>query len=630
MKIIELGKGTNYHNGKAGNLNNLYNAFNIARGFILPNSFFLEFLEINNISLSDNLNTIKTEIMNGIFPEENKLLDYYKKNKYKKVIVRSSAYLEDSNNFSFAGQFESFTNTDISSLIVNIKKCLASQFEDNVKEYLKEKKISYNYVFDVLIQEMVISDISGVAFSINPTNGSDEILIEVSKGQCEELVRGNVLTNIYHIDNEIRGDDLVSKKQLLLVAENINKLKEIFKKEIEIEFCFKNDVFYLFQVRAITKIYFSLNSYIRKEFWCCFKNNNWTLFNRSLWILGATKYKNKRITNDVTEDITIYYPYNQKQIRGFNGNQLPLDEVTIKNHTSCDVDNYIIKSYSISDYIIKLSHTIDINIEDDNFHDFNINLKHLIKQNAILNSYEYLISSLGNALYEKLDQKTIKNIEKWRNDTSNSYFPIYNKIFKYIHDNFHLDISIELFKMYIHVNELISLCNKTIKPTTLINRINKREKEGFILLNLRNKKYGNKVINSKETINIVKERFSILQGKVGEDINLDGIKGKSTFKNGKIITGECIVIKDNCTNISNFNLNGKILVCEVTTAKDIQYLKNLKALIVNSGGILCHSAIFSREFSIPCLMGCKNATEYFNSGDLVSYDIDDEFVKKIN
>lgn len=628
MKVIELGKAVNC-SGKAGNLNKLYNDFNIARGFIIPNSVFLNFLEMNNILLTDNINTIKMKIMKGIFPEERKLLDYFKKNKYKEVIVRSSASLEDSNNYSFAGQFDSITNTNINSLILNIKKCWASQFEDNVEIYLKENKIMHNYSFDILIQEMVISNIAGVAFSVNPVNGNNEILIEVSNKQCEDLVSGNVIPHTYYVSNEINGDEFVSKEQLLSIIVNIKKLKRIFKKDVEIEFCFKNNTFYLFQVRPITKIYFSLNDYVNREFWCCFKNNNWTLFNRSLWILGATKYKNKRISNQVTEDITIYYPHNQKQIRGFNGNQPPLDEDTIKSHTSRDINNYIFESYNISNNIKKLTHVIDTNIKNDNFHDFNINLKKLIKQNAILNSYEYLIGSLGNVLYEKLDQEIIKNIEKWRNNQDNSYFPIYNKIFKYIYDYFHLDIDIELFKMYVHVNELINLCNKTIKPKTLINRIKKREKEGFVLLNICNKKYCNKVITTKKTINIVRKRFNQLQEKITEEINLDGIKGKSTLKNGKIITGECVVIKDNHTNISDFDLKDKILVCEVTTAKDIQYIKTLKALIVNSGGILCHSAIFSREFNIPCLMGCKNATKYFSTGDIISYNIDEEFAQKL-
>lgn len=627
MKIIELGKAINI-NGKAGNLNRLYNDFNIARGFIITNDLFLEFLEKNNISLQDNLTNIKKKIMKGIFPCEKKLLEYFKNNKYQEVIVRSSASMEDSNNFSFAGQFESYKNTDINSLIINIKKCWASQFEDNVKSYLKENKIKDNFYFDVLIQEMIISDISGIAFSVNPTNGNKEILVEVSNAQCEELVSGNVVPHAYHITEQITSDELISKDKLLIVSENINNLRKIFKRDIEIEFCFKDNNFYLFQVRPITSVYFSLNDYINREFWCCFKNNNWNLFNRSLWILGATKYKNKKINSEITEDITIYYPYNQKQIRGFNGNQPPLDEFTINNHTSHDINKYITESYNISERIKKISQIIEYNIKNNNFSIFNTNLRDLIKQNAILNSYEYLIGSLGNALHDKLDKKTIKNIERWRNDQNNSYFPIYNSIFEYVYTYFHLNINIDLFKTYIHVNELINLCNKRIKPETIISRIKKREKEGLVLLNIRNKKYSNKVITNKKTIKAVKQRFNQLQEKIIEENNVDGIKGKSTFKNGKVISGECIVIKDNHTKISDFDLKDKILVCDVTTAKDIKYIKNLKALIVNNGGILCHSAIFSREFNIPCLMGCEIATNYFNTGDIISYNVNEEIAKK--
>lgn len=309
MKIIELGKSINI-NGKAGNLNKLYNDFTIAKGFIITNDLFLEFLKNNNISLQDKHTNIKNKIMKAIFPNEKQLLDYFKKNKYKKVIVRSSASIEDGNNFSFAGQFESYINTDIDSLIINIKKCWASQFENNVEMYLKENNIKCNYSFDILIQEMIISDISGIAFSINPTNGNKEILVEVSDAQCVELVSGNIVPHTYHIKEQITGDKFISEDKLLTINENINKLRKIFKRDIEIEFCFKDNIFYLFQVRPITSIYFSLYDYIKKEFWCCFKNNDWSLFNRSLWILGAIKYKNKKIHNEITEDITIYYPYN--------------------------------------------------------------------------------------------------------------------------------------------------------------------------------------------------------------------------------------------------------------------------------------------------------------------------------
>ena len=620
MKIYELGKD-NIKNGKAGLLNTLYNEFNIARGFIIKSAWLKEFMHINNISLDDEYDTIKTKIMNGIFPDEDILLRYFKKHNYKSVIVRSSASYEDGDDYSFAGQFSSLTNTDIDSLVLNIKKCLLSYFSKNIKAYLDKSKIKENFSFDILVQEMIVSNISGIAFSINPTSLKKEVLVEVTDLQCEDLVSGRVKPHTYKIPGDL-SDCFLSKEKLDIINNNILKLKKILKKELEIEFCFKDGLFYLLQVRPITKTYFSLNNYIKEEFWCCFKNNNWTLFTRSLWIMGARDYKNKIINNEITEDITLYLPHNEKQIRAFNSNQPPLDDITTSKCCAKDIDRYINSSYDLASKIKKLSNTTKRNIKNNDFKSFKTNLKKIIKYNAIINSYEYLIGSLGNALSETLNDETLKNIERWRNDEDNSYFSIYNDIFEYVYSYFKINIDIEQFKMYTSVFELISLCDGKLKSITLIKRIKKREKDGFVLLNLNNKKYCNKVITDKITIKTVKNRFQELQSDLKKCEK--GIKGNSTFKNGKVIEGECVVIKDNNTDIRKLDLNGKILVCDVTTAKDVAILENVKALIVNSGGILCHSAIFSREFNIPCLMGCEIATEYFNTGDKIYFDIDKE------
>ncbi len=628
MIIIELGSIQDIH-GKAGRLNQLYHDFPIARGFILPYENFLKFLSFNHISLQDDRNTIRERIMKGILPFEKELLDYFKKNNYENVIVRSSASIEDSDSYSFAGQFESYANTKIDSLISHIKRCWVSQFSDSVMEYLVENKMMKEFTFDVLIQEMIDTDISGVAFSINPSNGSKEVLAEVANTPCEEVVSGTVIPHLYHIRNQIEADSFFSKDKLLIIQESIQRLKRIFKAEIEIEFGFQKNQFYLFQVRPITRIYFSLVDYINAEFWCSFKNNNWTLFHRSLWILGATRYKARKIHNEVTEDITLYYPHNQKQMRGFNGNQPPLDEITIKCHTDSDIHQYIQESYQLSKEMKELSSMICHNIKDNDYLNFKINLRKLIQKNAILNSYEYLIGSLGNALHDQLHRKTIQNIEKWRNDSSNSYFPIYDTIFEYVFHSFHFTIEFNLFKNYIHVQELLNLCDKKLKPEILMKRIIKRNEYGFVLLNIHEKKYCNKIITDKKVIMTVMNRFHQLYEGILMDNDSNKIKGKSTFKNGKVIVGECILIKDNDTDISKMDLKDKILVCEVTTSKDVLYLKKVKALIVNNGGVLCHSAIFSREFKIPCLMGCQIATEVFRTGDILSYHVDEEFVEKL-
>lgn len=164
-----------------------------------------------------------------------------------------------------------------------------------------------------------------------------------------------------------------------------------------------------------------------------------------------------------------------------------------------------------------------------------------------------------------------------------------------------------------------------MRPEIILKRVDIRGKRGFILLNLNRKNYTNKVIVDNSTIEVLKNKFENNREKrIADGI----ISGKSTIMNGKIIEGECVVLKAN-EDMSKVDVDKKILICDITTAKDVKYLKTVKAIIADSGGILCHSAIFSREFNIPCLMGCVSATNYFKTGDKVLYDVDNEYVKRI-
>lgn len=601
----------------------MFKDFNIAKGFIITYECFLDFIKLNEILLTEESSLIKEKIMKGIFSDEEKLLEYFKNN-YSNVIVRSSAAVEDGEKHSFSGQFSSYRDVTYKDLIYFIKKCWCSQFNENVF-YYNGKSIN-SFSFDVLIQDMIFTDLSGVAFSINPINSKKEIVVEVSSAQCDKVVDGKVIPYVFHGD-EVEGNNKLSSKMLKEIHENIERLKKVLKKEIEIEFGFKDEKFYLFQVRPITKTYFSLNNYIENEFWCSFKNNSWSLFDRSIWILGANKYKCKKINNNVTEDITVYYPKDVKQIRGFNGNQPPLDEITINSFLVSDIVIYIKEYDNIILKIKDLSKSIEKQIADNNYDLVNLSIKKLIKYNALINSYEYLIGALGQVFYNELNEVTLKEFQKWRN-SEDSYFYIYDLIFEYVVNCFHLNINSNFLRRFIHVLEFIKLLDGKLSSDLLIKRINKRYNLGFVLLNLNNKKYSNKIITNNKTIEVVKRRFNILEEKAILEKNFDGVRGSSVFKNGKVIKGECVVIK-NSGDLVGTEITGKILICPVTTAKDVKYLKHVKAIIVDNGGVLCHSAIFSREFGIPCLMGCVVATKQFKTGDKVIYDIDNEIIRKI-
>ena len=73
--------------------------------------------------------------------------------------IRSSFEVEDDDESSFAGQFETFLNVERKNVF---------SYVDKVKESYKKLNIT-NTASKVIVQEMIQSDYSGVIFTANPT-----------------------------------------------------------------------------------------------------------------------------------------------------------------------------------------------------------------------------------------------------------------------------------------------------------------------------------------------------------------------------------------------------------------------------------------------------------------------------
>ncbi len=63
---------------------------------------------------------------------------------------------------------------------------------------------------------------------------------------------------------------------------------------------------------------------------------------------------------------------------------------------------------------------------------------------------------------------------------------------------------------------------------------------------------------------------------------------------------------------------GEVLVTDSTTPDWEPIMKQAAAIITNRGGRTCHAAIVAREFGIPAVIGCENATEKLVTGDAVT------------
>lgn len=69
--------------------------------------------------------------------------------------------------------------------------------------------------------------------------------------------------------------------------------------------------------------------------------------------------------------------------------------------------------------------------------------------------------------------------------------------------------------------------------------------------------------------------------------------------------------------------DGEVLVAGMTTPAVNVVLPMLGAVVTDEGGMLSHPAIVAREFDIPGVVGCENATDRIQTGDRIIVDGDE-------
>jgi rifampicin phosphotransferase len=222
--------------GKASGLSKIISfGLHVPRGFAIHKRGYEYYIAKNELpqELLNELNE-KLQILTG-----------------EKLIVRSSAIGEDADDFSFAGQLDSFVvENKIASVVDGVKKCWASLQGNRAKAY---QNISGNLLTDmgVVIQEFVEADYSGVLFTKSPYNKS-HIYTEYVKGGAEPLVSGKVTPDSFSATSEM---ELIPEKTLpfnhKVLLKGALHLQDRFDKPLDIEWILSEHEFFFVQARPI-------------------------------------------------------------------------------------------------------------------------------------------------------------------------------------------------------------------------------------------------------------------------------------------------------------------------------------------------------------------------------------------
>lgn len=204
------------------------------------------------------------------------------------VAVRSSATAEDLPDASFAGQQETYLNiAGENNVIQKVRECWASLFTERAIYYRQQKGFDHLKVgLAAVVQLMVQSDVSGVAFSVDPiSHDKKTITIEAIYGLGEYIVQGRVTPDHYEVDKQTlainkseikkqtielskKGTETVERavtgsratsqkltpKQIIEVAKLVKRIEKHYFFPQDIEWALEDGVVYITQSRPITTV----------------------------------------------------------------------------------------------------------------------------------------------------------------------------------------------------------------------------------------------------------------------------------------------------------------------------------------------------------------------------------------
>jgi phosphohistidine swiveling domain-containing protein len=176
--------------------------------------------------------------------------------------VRSSARDEDGTEHSFAGQLDSFLQVSCEDVPARIAAVWASATSERVLHYRRERGIDAPPGLPgVLIQRMVTSELSGVAFGADPVTGDrDTVIMSAVEGLGDALVSGQAEGQTYRlgpdrqVTREFEATPILTEDQVGEIAALTRRTGAHFGRPQDVEWTIAGGELFLLQSRPITTI----------------------------------------------------------------------------------------------------------------------------------------------------------------------------------------------------------------------------------------------------------------------------------------------------------------------------------------------------------------------------------------
>ncbi len=629
----------------------------------------LDEVDIKEVNTVENASKkIQAIIFSKEIPEYIKaeILKFHKNLDCKFVAVRSSATSEDSASAAWAGQLESYLNTTKETLLENIKKCWASLFTPRAIFYRFKKKLNKDEIsVAVVVQKMVDSEESGIAFSVHPImEDENQIIIEAGFGLGEAVVSGSITPDSYVVDK--RGFSVLDinvneqTKALYKKSKGGNEWKELGEKG-------KRQVLTEKEVVELSKLVVKIEKHY--DFpcdieWAKEKGKFYIVQSRPITTLNVQKAER---TSKSIKEIDLIKKRGPLELSV----SYPPQSILLLEYM-CTLSYKDNPLYSIINYKPK---QVAVILQEKEFEGW-VNLR-----NKPLIGNPEKIKIIDNRsrdfyIHAKKEFKKILDIEKSELSDSYQYIQILNKVNKlnqemYWHFSLYIDEcfittseklthqlqktrmlfdNLALNYLWKAVDKLIDVLVTTYKIPKKVAKSATTEEIIDMVKNPNHIDIYNSIIDRPIAWIIINGKFNTIIGKnvhkikdylysqdpskilEKQSLSNNWIKGSIGHKGcyaGKV---QKILPKDYENKNKLETLLKKkeyVLVIPMTSPESVIYFKNAKAFVTDEGGITCHAAIIARELRIPCVIGTKIATRILNNEDEVEVDANQGIVRII-
>ena len=669
MKYVRLLKEIDKHHvqeagGKGASLGELLGVgIPVPTGFVITSGTFETFIKDTGLDaeIEAALDKVDTREMHTVenaserihaliekedLPEiiKKEIVKEYRSLGAKYVAVRSSATVEDSDIAAWAGQLETYLNTTEKTLLLHVKQCWASLFSPRAIFYRFEKGFHKQKVsIAVVVQAMIESEKSGIAFSVHPvTQDENQLIIEAGFGLGEAIVSGSITPDSYVIqkdnwrlmDKQIQVQErglyraqkggnewrklpvrkgkkpTLSDAEAIDLAKLVAKIEEHYGFPVDVEWAMVGKRVSILQSRPIT-----------------------TLTNKS--IAAQPKPLEKFLTRDAPLMAIEHWWHKgcSEAFPAFFGFQFP--KIIITKTNSAFTSYWDAKA--LGTYIQGFDRWFKRHPDRfdqihkrlaDGLQSFRSAKK--IGRDAPLSQLKKTLNEITHhflrglpavdavhvlpSLHEELKAKNkspftdthIRKLVSWREKEGNFFFNAGIDAF------YHLLYAIaekknwqkDLIK-YVRLTELEKALSNTGKLPSQV--LKKRRDTAFALID-------GKIVFEPDIEN------SLLR--IGYEIASESIAGIKKLTGTSAMSGKakgiCRVIFDR-SQLDRI-AEGEILVAPMTSPWYIPAMKRAAAIVTDEGGVTSHAAIISREMKKPCVIGTKHATSVIRDGDMAEVD----------